>query len=69
MRPHAKTQFPMSKKRKFYTEYKRFVNGTEYPTTYTITGVKSKEAAVAKLNRMCKEAGGPEPVITLMREV
>jgi len=59
----------MSKKRKFYIEYSRIVNGIEYPCEYTITGVRSKEEAEVKLKRMCSEAGGPDPVIKSITEI
>jgi len=60
----------MSKKRKYYIEYNRVVNGTEYSKVeYTVEGVTNESEARQKLNRICEKAGGPEPIITLIREV
>ena len=53
----------MSKKREFPIKYSRIVNGEEYTQTYTVTGVKNKTEAIEKLKKLCKQAGGPEPII------
>ena len=53
----------MSKKREFPITYSRIVNGEEYTQTYTVTGVKTKDEAIEKLKKLCKQAGGTEPII------
>ena len=59
----------MSKKRNFYIEYLLPVNGNEFPKDYTVTGVQTKEDAAKKLNALCRQNGGPEPIIKSITEV
>jgi len=54
----------MSKKKDYHLKFSRIVNGNEFSTEFTVKSVKSPEEAEQKLKRICKEAGGPEPVIT-----
>ena len=59
----------MSKKRKFHAEYNLSVNGNEFPREYTITGVRSRDEAEAKLKRMCSKDSGTELIIKSITEV
>ena len=44
----------MSKKRNYQIEYNLMVNGEEFERLYTIRSVTDKEAAEAKLRKLCK---------------
>lgn len=43
----------MSKKRNYFIEYNLMVNGEEFEREYTVRAVANKEAAEAKLRKLC----------------